>query len=130
MEISKARPNQVSTQPNEPSKQSRIVLLLAQLGIRRQAKLDPEDYQVFAADLSNYALGDIRTGFKNLASRPRREGETAFPDLGTMLHEIDNAARARRIFEYKNRIPPPMNAEEMVDIRQEIAQLVKAKKLA
>jgi len=80
----------------DESKLKRIVGLLGILGIRRQAKLGPEDYQVFAANLVEFELEDIQAGFEELSKRPREEGETAFPSLGTLLLYIKGARGRRR----------------------------------
>jgi hypothetical protein len=63
--------------------------------VRRQAKLDDEDYKVFASDLEEYELADIEAGLSQIGKRPRDEGETAFPSLGTMLAAIKLARRQR-----------------------------------
>ena len=68
--------------------------------MRRQAKLDPEDYQVFAADLEEYDLRDIEAGLTALGKEPRRERDTAFPSLGTLTSAIKIARRMRRDAEY------------------------------
>lgn len=80
----------------DESKLKRIVGLLGILGIRRQAKLGPEDYQVFAADLVEFEIADIQSGFEELGKRPREEGETAFPSLGTMFLYVKGARGRRR----------------------------------
>lgn len=96
MELTRARQGIASTQQPQLSKISRIVQLLTVLGIRRQAKLDKEDYQVFASDLESCDLGDIETALNLIASKPRAEGETAFPDVATIMEAIRSAARVRR----------------------------------
>lgn len=106
MDSSKEKQLRASTQHNALStslqnadahdvKVSTIVLLLAKLGIRRQAKLEDADYLLLADDLSGKDLRDIEAGLGALAQRPREAGETAFPDLGTMLQFIKAAANAR-----------------------------------
>ena len=96
MELTKARQGTASMQQRELSKQSKIVMLLTALGIRRQAKLDSEDYLVLSSDLEKYELADLEEAMKVLCSRPRAEGETAFPDLPTILEAIRGVIRARR----------------------------------
>lgn len=83
--ISKEKPNLALTQRTQPSKQSKIVEMLAILCIRRQAKLSSQDFQVFAADLEEFELQDIEVALERLGKNPRTEGETAFPDCGTLL---------------------------------------------
>ena len=96
MELSKVNRGTASTRQGELSKKSKIVLLLAHLGVRRQAKLDTEDYLVFAADLESYEIADIEAAMKALYSKPRAEGETAFPDVATILEAVRGVIRARR----------------------------------
>lgn len=100
MELSRVNRGTVSTQPAQPSKKSKIVMLLAQLGIRRQAKLDKEDYQVYANDLVHYELEDIEAGL--VALPPKRDGQTAFPDVDTVLESIRGVIRGRRVVEASN----------------------------
>jgi len=95
MELSRENRGKALTQHGESSKKSKIVALLAILGVRRQAKLDDEDYKVFASDLEEYELADIEAGLSQIGKRPRDEGETAFPSLGTMLAAIKLARRQR-----------------------------------
>jgi hypothetical protein len=103
MELSKVRPNQALTQHVEPSKKSKVVALLAKLGVRRQAKLATEDYLVFAEDLMPYELTDIQSGLESLSSRPRNEGETAFPESAAVIAEVKYARRDRKAAEERER---------------------------
>lgn len=103
------KPETALQQRREPSKQSRIVGLLAILGIRRQAKLDPEDYQVFAADLEQFEWQDIESGLTALGHRKREPGETAFPDGPTMQEEIKTHRNTRKA---KDRVEAERKAEE------------------
>lgn len=67
---------------------SEIVPLLAKLGVRRQAKLSTEDYLVLAEDIEKFDERDIKLGLEDLAKYPRREGETAFPELPRIKQAI------------------------------------------
>lgn len=51
---------------------------------------------MFASDLESCDLGDIETALNLIASKPRAEGETAFPDVATIMEAIRSAARVRR----------------------------------
>lgn len=44
-----------------------------------------------------YELTDIQSGLELLSSRPRSEGETAFPEIATIVDSVKLAARERRI---------------------------------
>jgi len=94
MELSKANQGTALAKPSELSKKSKIVMLLATLGIRRQAKLDKEDYLVFASDLEKYELADIEAGIAALP--PKRDGQTAFPDVDTILEAVRGVIRSRK----------------------------------
>jgi hypothetical protein len=41
----------------------------------------------------------VKAGVGTIATEPRREGETAFPDLGTILTRVNAARVARRVKE-------------------------------
>jgi hypothetical protein len=66
-----------------------------------------ETYRVYAARLWKLPVDCVREAIANLAELPRREAETAFPDLGTILGQIDavkgKRERERRIKERKRR---------------------------
>ena len=62
--------------------------MLALFGVRRQAKLDKDDFKVYAADLDKYDLGDIDRGLVAICRTPRGYGETAFPDVATIEASI------------------------------------------
>jgi hypothetical protein len=96
VEISRANQGTALTQRGELSKKSKIVMLLAHLGVRRQAKLDTEDYLVFAKDLEAYEITDLEAAMKVLYSKPRAEGETAFPELAAIEEAVRSVIRARR----------------------------------
>lgn len=102
MEIIKARPNHLSTQQDRlrqsserTEKRNDVVSLLAKLGIRRQAKQAAEDYLVMADDLLSYDLADIAAGLDVIGKRVREQGETAFPDVPTMLEAVGAIVSAR-----------------------------------
>jgi hypothetical protein len=105
MELSKASPDKALTQRSELSKKSKIVILLTALGIRRQAKLDVEDYLLYASDLESYEMADLENAVGELAKKPRAEGQTAFPDIATILEAVRGAIRARKP-------PVPTSAEK------------------
>ena len=78
------------------TKRSEIVAMLALFGIRRQSKLDKEDYKVYAADLEKFDLADIDKALVYLASEPRRPGETSFPETAVIVQAVQQA-RGRRV---------------------------------
>lgn len=91
-----------ASQPQEGlSKRSRIVVMLAELGVRRQAKLDDQDYQVYARDLADFDERDIQKSCDRIALQPRRDGQTSFPDIATLISEIDRVEGYRLIAQRK-----------------------------
>lgn len=94
MELTRASQGTVSMQQKQPSKKSKIVMLLTVLGVRRQAKLDKEDYLIFAADLEKYELDDIEAALESL--RRRLEHQTAFPDVDTIERAIRDVIHLRK----------------------------------
>lgn len=99
MELTRARANQLSTPSSGPSKQEEIKVMLAKLAIRRQAKIAELEFMVFSEDLMLYDLKDIQSAMELLSSRPRGEGETAFPEVATIIAEIRGSVRGRRALE-------------------------------
>lgn len=99
--LSHRRPGELSTPSNalaltteDASHRDAIMVLLAKLGVRRQARLDPLDYSIFAEDLAKYDLADVEAGLERL--KHREEYEPAFPDLGLMETNIDAVIRLRK----------------------------------
>ncbi len=90
-----------SMQPSKPSPSSKpeIVKLLTKFAERRQAQVNPSTLLTFADDLSSYQLSDIEKALLQLASVPRREGETAFPEVATIFEAVRGVIRERRAVE-------------------------------
>src|SRR5882757_2680429 len=99
------KPNQVLTRQGLLSQQSRIVLLLAQLGIRRRAKLATEDYQVFAMDLEVFELCDVEEGLNALVELSPGEFEGSFPGTGRLIQAV-RVARTKRLQSEENKWRP------------------------
>jgi len=118
MENSLARPNPASTQLSKQEisleredKQNEIVGILAKLGIRRQAKLAMADYLVLAEDLAKFSIVDIAAGLEDLAKYPRREGETAFPEIARLKQPIIERKLVREAEEIRNKAEAAEDAE-------------------
>lgn len=99
--VHQARPAALSTpshklalSPAAAFHQEQIQTLLAKLGVRRQARLDPMDYLVLAEDLAGYELADVEEGLELL--KHRQEFEPSFPDLGMIEQAIEKVIRERR----------------------------------
>jgi hypothetical protein len=75
----------------------RILAQLVLMAEMRQATVSKQTLKVYSTRLVNEARSDARGmeavegAIIAIAERPRREGETAFPDLGTILHEVEIA---------------------------------------
>lgn len=82
------------------SKKSEIVAMLTLFGIRRQSKLDKEDYKVYASDLERFELGDIDAALLNLARHPRMPGESSFPEVARVIEAIKAVRVSRTIPEF------------------------------
>lgn len=73
-----------------------IIVLLVKLAERRQAAVNSSTLVTFADDLGSYELADIDAACSELGTRRRAEGETAFPDLPTILEAVRGVIRARK----------------------------------
>lgn len=65
--------------------------------MRRQATIGEAEYDVYTDDLMEFPTDCIVAALSEIASRPRREGETAFPEIAIIVavtKEI-RAARSR-----------------------------------
>jgi hypothetical protein len=69
--------------------------MLTLFGIRRQSKLDKEDYKVYASDLERHELNDIDKALQNLVRHPRVPGESAFPEVAVIVEAVKAVKRAR-----------------------------------
>lgn len=92
----KVREIQQQRRSGGPSKQEEIKVLLAKMAIRRQAKVGEMEFAVFSEDLMGYETEVIAEALNQLCSKPRAEGETAFPELATILDAVRGVIRARR----------------------------------
>jgi hypothetical protein len=81
------------------------VPLLAQLGIRRRAKLATEDYQVFARDLETFELCDVEEGLDALVELSPGDFEGSFPGSGRLVRAV-RTARAKRLQSEENAWKP------------------------
>jgi len=72
-----------------------IEMELAKLAIRRQASITPADLAVYSEDLAGFLMPDLTEGLRSFV-RPRERGETAFPDVGSII-EACKVARGERL---------------------------------
>ncbi|MFY9939669.1 MAG: hypothetical protein WAK33_22495, partial [Silvibacterium sp.] len=92
----------ISMQPDAQSL-SLLVSILTSLAQARQAPINSETLKLYALKLSRQDLRDVNEAVGKMASQPRREGETAFPDFGTLLMHVEAARVARRVKEERDR---------------------------
>lgn len=99
MEISKVNRTQLSTRSSGLSRQEEIKILLAKFAVRRQAQIGEAEYDIYSASLLSYSLTDIEMALNLLSSKPRAEGQTAFPEEIVILEAVRGIARTRRAAE-------------------------------
>lgn len=61
----------------------------------RQAEVSAETLKVYSKALDLFQVVDIEVAVANLALRERRDGETAFPSLGTLVTGVKEARERR-----------------------------------
>ncbi|HTV56513.1 MAG TPA: hypothetical protein VMI06_16575 [Terriglobia bacterium] len=106
-----------STQPAKRFAQW-VVMQLTALAEARQAAVTPQTLWLYAQALNGHAQPDISGAVEGLSMTPRGAGETAFPDLATLIAAVTLAKQrreewARPVHEYKGG----------PDIRHVLAQL-------
>ena len=69
--------------------------LLMVLAEARQAAISQQAFEVYSTQLQKYELEDIKAAITKLSLTRRREGETAFPDLGTVDEAVMDERRIR-----------------------------------
>jgi hypothetical protein len=73
-----------------------LKVTLAGLAEARQASVSAETLNLYAFNLSKFELSDVRDVVRRIAMRPRAEGETAFPELGAIMGEVQVLDRRHR----------------------------------
>lgn len=73
------------------SPEQNIRVALTKMACFRQAAIDEVTLELYSSALKDLDLRAFQVAMAVLAERPRREGETAFPDLGTVLDLMDKA---------------------------------------
>ena len=78
------------------SNEDNVTVLLGKMAMYRQAgKVDGVTLDLFTQYLVNLDLRAFQVAMRNLSTSEKRDGETSFPSLGTILAEMDEA---REIF--------------------------------
>jgi hypothetical protein len=55
-----------------------------------------ETLKLYSAQLSEYLEDDVRSVCREIAHAPRKEGETAFPELGKIIWQLQQIVDERR----------------------------------
>jgi hypothetical protein len=69
---------------------------LTVLAEARQAAITSETLRLYASQLARFQPDDIAAGIQSMMLTKRREGETAFPDLATVMDAVNAAIRNRQ----------------------------------
>jgi hypothetical protein len=76
--------------PNRPAEWN-VKKLLTTMACFRQAKMDRETLELFTAYLLPLDLRAFQVAMATISTSERKDGETAFPSLGTILAAMDEA---------------------------------------
>ena len=99
-EITKANPISPTQQRQELSRTlETLVVLLRKLATRRQAVVTDATFTIYAQDLLSSPLTDTEKALEEIGMNPRRDGETAFPDIGTIREVVVRTGYERRLRE-------------------------------
>jgi hypothetical protein len=86
---------ETSTQFANLSKDEDIAKALGLLAEVKQAQVTTATLKAYVPFLRDFEFDDVVEGVRQIMSVPRREGETAFPEVATILHSVRNAKAAR-----------------------------------
>lgn len=92
----KARETQLSKPSSDRSKLEQVKIQLAKMAIRRQARMGETEYAIYAYKLLSYELDVITEALDIIGLRARGEGESALPDVGSILDIVRGVVRSRR----------------------------------
>lgn len=74
---------------------SALLAELTRLGETRQADLSVQTYKIYAEELMEFELCDLRHVLRRLAREPKPSYAKAFPDLGTLIESTKQAYAER-----------------------------------
>jgi len=98
-QMARHAPAAIKMRSKKSSDASEIAMLLTKLSYARQAPIDPNSLDYFSAELARFHIDDVTAAIDKLCRTRRREGETAFPDLPTLLDGIREARISRLTLE-------------------------------
>lgn len=96
------KPLAISTRPEPPSSPW-LVKRLTALATARQASVSRDTLILYTSELAEYREDDISQAIRKIAFTPREEGETAFPELGTIARTVRSFAIERNRVEERRR---------------------------
>ena len=80
------------------SLEQNVKVLLTKMACFRQAKMEKTTLELFTAYLLPLDLRAFQVAMASISENGRRDGETAFPDLGTILAAMDEARERFPVF--------------------------------
>lgn len=84
------------------SPEGNIKAALTHLAVCRQVKMSQEDWKLtletYTNHLKNLDLRSFQVAMAIISTSKRQEGETSFPDLGTILEVMDDARERFPVF--------------------------------
>lgn len=99
-EVSVFEPRQTAiSTPQSRQLQASLVMMLHGMALCRQAAVNAETFTVYAKHLARFPAECVKEAIEALSRRPRGEGETAFPDLGTVEAAVREAVGKRNAAE-------------------------------
>lgn len=73
-----------------------LVSILTKLAQARQAPVNSATLELYAQKLTQFPFESVNVAIGKIALEPRREGETAFPELATVLARVEVEELAAR----------------------------------
>jgi hypothetical protein len=70
---------------------------LVRLGEARQTSLSEQAYALFAEELIEFDMRDVRAALRGLAREPKADYQKSFPDLGTLIERIQVTFKQRTL---------------------------------
>lgn len=98
----------ISQQPEQQQTRLHAVNLLTVLAEARQASISEQTYLVYSKALAEHDLRDLENAITSLSRREKRDGETAFPSLGSIEAEVSKAKRKRESVVHISQLSPEL----------------------
>jgi len=82
--------------PCEAQRRKSIQTCLAGLAEARQSSVSAETLKLYSSQLSGYPEVDVRLVCREIAHAARKDGETAFPELGKIVERLEAIRRSHQ----------------------------------